>query len=121
MEQEPDGLEVVLAAQSEKKDKPSNIIATTEQGFKDELIKFGVNIENVAEACTILPQNYNFEIWKTLYRIHLSKSKIESSDCFKVALQFPEGLLIYSTLISDIVQKYCDVTTVIMGDVTYGA
>jgi 2-(3-amino-3-carboxypropyl)histidine synthase len=43
-----------------------------------------------------------------------------------VALQFPEGLLIYSTLIADLISAYCsgpydEVDTVIMGDVTYGA
>ncbi|KIH64003.1 hypothetical protein ANCDUO_05692 [Ancylostoma duodenale] len=34
---------------------------------------------------------------------------------------FPEGLIMYSCLIADILEKYTDCTTVIMGDVTYGA
>lgn len=41
-------------------------------------------------------------------------------------MQFPEGLLIYSTIIADIISKYCanentQIETLIMGDVTYGA
>ncbi len=38
-----------------------------------------------------------------------------------VALQFPEGLLIFACTISDIVEKFCGVETLVMGDVTYGA
>ena len=62
-----------------------------------------------------LPSNYNFEIKKTLWRIEKIRQKI-------VALQFPEGLLMYSCIISDIIQKFSRVEDVlIMGDVTYGA
>jgi 2-(3-amino-3-carboxypropyl)histidine synthase len=39
----------------------------------------------------------------------------------KVSLQFPEGLLVYSTLIADIIAKFADVDCLILGDVTYGA
>jgi diphthamide biosynthesis enzyme Dph1/Dph2-like protein len=38
-----------------------------------------------------------------------------------VALQMPEGLLMYACVISDILVKYTDCETIIMGDVTYGA
>lgn len=38
-----------------------------------------------------------------------------------MSLQFPEGLLLYSTLISDIITKFCEVECLILGDVTYGA
>jgi len=38
-----------------------------------------------------------------------------------VALQFPEGLLIFACTISDILEKFCGVETLVMGDVTYGA
>lgn len=33
----------------------------------------------------------------------------------------PEGLLIYSLIISDILEQFCAVETVVMGDVSYGA
>ena len=39
----------------------------------------------------------------------------------KISLQFPEGLLMHSTLIADIVSKFCKVECLILGDVTYGA
>ena len=62
-----------------------------------------------------LPSNYNFEIKKTLWRIEKVKPKT-------VALQFPEGLLMYSCIISDIIEKFTQVEDIlIMGDVTYGA
>jgi len=38
-----------------------------------------------------------------------------------VALQFPEGLLLFSTTIADILERFAGVDTVILGDVTYGA
>uniref|UniRef100_A0A0N5ATK5 2-(3-amino-3-carboxypropyl)histidine synthase subunit 1 n=1 Tax=Syphacia muris TaxID=451379 RepID=A0A0N5ATK5_9BILA len=60
------------------------------------------------------PKNYDFEIPKTIWKIRSSKSK-------RVALQFPEGLLVYSCAISSVLQKYTGCETVIMGDVTYGA
>lgn len=40
---------------------------------------------------------------------------------YKVGLQFPEGLLMYSCIISDILERFGKVSTLIMGDVTYGA
>jgi len=40
----------------------------------------------------------------------------------KVALQMPEGLLLFATTISDILSQFCPgIETLIMGDVTYGA
>lgn len=61
-----------------------------------------------------IPKNYNFEFMKTLW-------KIKSTGAKRVALQFPEGLLLYSCLIADVIEKYTEAETVIMGDVTYGA
>lgn len=39
----------------------------------------------------------------------------------RVALQFPEGLLLFACPIADIVERFTEASTVIMGDVTYGA
>ena len=61
-----------------------------------------------------LPNNYNFEIHKTIWRIQETRAKI-------VALQMPEGLLLFSTTICDIVREFTEADVVIMGDVTYGA
>lgn len=67
------------------------------------------------EAIALLPANYSFEIPKTIHRIRSSGSE-------RVALQMPEGLLMFATTISDILTQFCPgVETLIMGDVTYGA
>ncbi|XP_076287176.1 diphthamide biosynthesis 1 [Lasioglossum baleicum] len=65
-------------------------------------------------AIAALPNNYNFEIHKSIWRIKEVKSK-------RVALQMPEGLLMYATTIADIIEEFTGAETIIMGDVTYGA
>lgn len=62
----------------------------------------------------ILPSNYNFEIAKSIWKIKDMKSKC-------VGLQFPEGLLMYACVISDILVKHTSCEIIILGDVTYGA
>jgi len=88
--------------------------------------EFLENVELNDAVRSLLPSNYNFEIHKTLWRIHQLKQQKEStspatSTVFKVALQFPEGLLMYSCIISDILERFGKVEILIMGDVTYGA
>ncbi|KAI1948498.1 Diphthamide biosynthesis protein 1 [Ophidiomyces ophidiicola] len=71
--------------------------------------------EDIKAAISLLPRNYSFEIPKTIHRIRTSGAK-------RVALQFPEGLLLFATTISDILAQFCPgIETLIMGDVTYGA
>ncbi|PGH05755.1 diphthamide biosynthesis protein 1 [Blastomyces parvus] len=71
--------------------------------------------EDIKAAISLLPRNYSFEIPKTIHRIRTSGAK-------RVALQFPEGLLLFATTISDILTQFCPgIETLIMGDVTYGA
>lgn len=92
----------------------------------------------INEAIEALPKNYNFEIHKTIWRVQTLKAK-------RVALQMPEGklskmqprnkvqskmtdgnifgfkfsgLLMYSMIISDIIEKFTEADTVIMGDVS---
>ncbi len=74
------------------------------------------------EAIKILPSHYNFEIYKTLYRIETLAKELGKSS-LKLSLQFPEGLMLFACIISDILTEFADVPieTVIMGDVTYGA
>ncbi|KIV97991.1 diphthamide biosynthesis protein 1 [Exophiala mesophila] len=70
---------------------------------------------DIQAAIGLLPLNYSFEIPKTIHRIRTLEAK-------RVALQFPEGLLMFATTISDILTQFCPGTeTLIMGDVTYGA
>ena len=66
------------------------------------------------KAIASLPSNYTFEIHKTIWKIQQFKSK-------RVALQFPEGLLLYACTIADILEHFAGVETMIMADVTYGA
>ena len=65
-------------------------------------------------AIGLLPSNYNFEIHKTVWNIRRENAT-------RVALQMPEGLLMFACVIADIIERFCKVTTVVMGDVTYGA
>ena len=64
-----------------------------------------------------LPKAYSFEILKTIQRILTLEAK-------HVALQMPEGLLLYATTISDVIKRLASPTLTqvsILGDVTYGA
>ena len=70
--------------------------------------------QQLNDAISLLPSNYNFELHKTIWRIKQAEAKT-------VALQFPEGLLMFACSIADIVQQFTGAETVIMGDVTYGA
>lgn len=66
-------------------------------------------------AIAALPANYNFEIHKTVWRLRQAAAK-------RVALQFPEGLLMYACVIADLLEDHAGVDHVfVMGDVTYGA
>ncbi|XP_024396421.1 uncharacterized protein [Physcomitrium patens] len=66
-------------------------------------------------AMAVLPANYNLEIPKTVWRVKQAGAK-------KVALQFPEGLLLYSLTICDILEEFAGVEDCfVLGDVTYGA
>lgn len=73
-----------------------------------------LNDEDLNNSIKLLPSNYNFEIHKTVWNIRKNGAK-------RVALQMPEGLLIYSLIVSDILEQFCQVETIVMGDVTYGA
>ncbi|CAH1801706.1 unnamed protein product [Owenia fusiformis] len=73
-----------------------------------------INDVQLNDAIKQLPSNYNFEIHKTVWKVRYNKAK-------KVALQFPEGLLLFACPIADIIERFTDAETVIMGDVTYGA
>lgn len=63
-----------------------------------------------------LPGAYNFEIPKTL-------QKIVSLKAAHVALQMPEGLLLYATVLADILKRCCSCLhqVSVLGDVTFGA
>lgn len=97
------------AKRNVKKATLSNSIRKRNQIPDDILLDGPLN-----KAIKQLPLNYNFEIHKTLWRIRMDK--IET-----VALQFPEGLLLYASIIADILSSFGSVEVLILGDVTYGA
>lgn len=49
-------------------------------------------------ALEALPANYNFEVPKTIWRLRQMGAR-------SVALQFPEGLLLYACTIADIIER----------------
>ncbi|KAF5203122.1 2-(3-amino-3-carboxypropyl)histidine synthase subunit, partial [Thalictrum thalictroides] len=66
-------------------------------------------------AISLLPSNYNLEVHKCVWRIQTSGAK-------RVALQFPEGLLMYSLVLTDIFTTFGKLDDCfVLGDVTYGA
>ncbi|KAM7358631.1 diphthamide biosynthesis 1 isoform 1-T4 [Cochliomyia hominivorax] len=97
---------VVVRAKPKKVFKPKARLNRIPQSLLDD--------PQLQKAIERLPTNYNFEIHKTIWRIKEMKAK-------RVALQLPEGLLMYAMVITDIIERFTDADTVIMGDVTYGA
>lgn len=73
-----------------------------------------LNDPEVNQAIKVLPENYNFEVHKTIWRVNQTKAS-------RVALQFPEGLLMFACTISDILERFTSTEVIVMGDVTYGA
>ena len=55
-------------------------------------------------AISKLPDNYNFEIYKSLYKIKQISEKKNKKP--RIALQFPDGLMCFSILISDILSTF---------------
>ena len=68
----------------------------------------------VKESC--LPEAYTFEIEKSVERI-------VQANASRVALQMPEGLLLYATVLADVFLRLaaCLTEVSVLGDVTYGA
>lgn len=69
---------------------------------------------HIADDVAVLPDNYNFEVHKTIWRIRTMAAG-------RVALQLPEGLTLFATTLADIIEKHTGAEIVIMADVTYGA
>ncbi|TFK27058.1 diphthamide synthesis protein [Coprinopsis marcescibilis] len=70
--------------------------------------------EQLNAAIKSLPSHYSFEIHKTIHHVRKNRATM-------VALQMPEGLQMFACTIADIIERFTDALTVIMGDVTYGA
>eukprot|EP01064_Diplonema_japonicum_P010507 TRINITY_DN17758_c0_g1_i1.p1 TRINITY_DN17758_c0_g1~~TRINITY_DN17758_c0_g1_i1.p1 ORF type:complete len:417 (+),score=67.88 TRINITY_DN17758_c0_g1_i1:44-1252(+) len=92
------------------KAKPKRVIARGRGAIPVEILEDPVLNKMAAE----LPSNYTFEIHKTVWRVRESGAK-------RVALQFPEGLLLFAPVIASILEKSLGVECALLGDVTYGA
>lgn len=68
---------------------------------------------NAAIAAS-LPSNYNFEVHKIIWRVRSIGAK-------RVALQFPEGLFIFSSPIAVLVESFTGAEVIVLSDVAYGA
>jgi len=68
----------------------------------------------IEAVSSLLPPHYNFEIAKTVWKLREARAK-------RVALQFPEGLLLFACTIADILTTFTGAEAIVMGDVTYGA
>lgn len=79
-------------------------------------------------AISKLPNNYSFEIPKTIVRINnlynelVDKKEIKNNNPILVGIQLPDGLSHLSVIISDIIETFStNCETIIMADQTYGA
>ncbi|KNC84394.1 hypothetical protein SARC_03387 [Sphaeroforma arctica JP610] len=94
--------------------KPKRVVKSGTKRMVNRIPADIMENEALAKAMEALPKNYNFEIYKSVWRLRATNSK-------RVALQFPEGLLMFSLVIADILEEFAGVECVVMGDVTYGA
>jgi 2-(3-amino-3-carboxypropyl)histidine synthase len=71
-------------------------------------------------AISKLNKNYNFEIYKSIIRIREIAKELNKQRP-RVALQMPDGFMLFSILIADILESFAPCECVILGDITYGA
>ncbi|KAF8164994.1 putative diphthamide synthesis protein-domain-containing protein [Crassisporium funariophilum] len=98
-----------VGSKSSKPSKPGVQSSISNQIPQDILLDTQLNA-----AIKQLPSNYSFEIHKTIHHVRKNNATM-------VALQMPEGLQMFACTIADIIERFTNALTVIMGDVTYGA
>lgn len=110
-------MELVKTTEQPKKTIANQFETRLRQEFPE------VKVDLLNRAMQVLPQNYNYEVHKTVLKVMQARLK---ASLYKVSLQFPEGLLMHAGLIADLIQNFCSdlrckVECLILGDVTYGA
>jgi 2-(3-amino-3-carboxypropyl)histidine synthase len=65
-------------------------------------------------ALSALPPNYDFEVRKCVWKLRAGGAR-------RVALQLPEGLLLWACALGAILGRFTGAEVVVLGDVTYGA
>ncbi|OCF39827.1 diphthamide biosynthesis protein 1 [Kwoniella heveanensis CBS 569] len=94
--------------------KGSSSSRTTVRRVANQVPDDILNDPQLNAAIAGLPGNYNFEIHKTIH--HIRRDGVKS-----VALQMPEGLMMYGCAIADIVETFTGALPMLLADVTYGA
>ncbi|XP_010458072.1 PREDICTED: diphthamide biosynthesis protein 1-like [Camelina sativa] len=83
--------------------------------IKNQIPESILNDASLNAAISILPSIYQFEVHKCVWRIKSLNAK-------RIALQLPEGLLMYALTLSDIFTSFAGALhCFVLGDVTYGA
>ncbi|KAA0031522.1 diphthamide biosynthesis protein 1 [Cucumis melo var. makuwa] len=108
--------ELAVLSQSTEEDRPPPRSRPPPKRFvKNQIPDSILNDPALNAAISLLPSNYNFEVHKCVWRIL-------SSSASRVALQLPEGLLMYSLILSDILTTFGKAShCFVLGDVTFGA
>lgn len=100
---------------SESNAKPTSQKRIPKRFIKNQIPDSILHDPALNAAIALLPSNYNFEIHKCVWRVR-------STSASRVALQLPEGLLMYSLVLSDIISSFGGADhCFVLGDVTYGA
>ncbi|KAF9598821.1 hypothetical protein IFM89_031489 [Coptis chinensis] len=109
---EKSSVDLQVFSQEPKSNKPR---PSPKRFIKNQIPDSITNDPSLNSSLSVLPSNYSFEVHKCIWRILTSGAK-------RVALQFPEGLLMYSLVLSDIFTTYGKLDDCfVLGDVTYGA
>ncbi|KAI3951476.1 hypothetical protein MKX01_018592 [Papaver californicum] len=104
--------DLILLSLDPSRNKPR---PTPKRFIKNQIPDSITNDPALNASISLLPSNYSFEVHKCVWRIQTAGAK-------RVALQFPEGLLMYSLVLSDIFKMFCKLDDCfVLGDVTYGA
>ena len=105
---------------SDKTNVPPPKKPTIKRVVRSQVPKEIMEDPELIECMKILPENYNFEIQKSIWRIQQLKEELKKEHLL-ITLQFPEGLMIFACIIVDILRKFTECEFVIAADVTYGA
>lgn len=71
------------------------------------------------EIITQLPENYNFEIYKSIWRIEKLKKELKKD--LRIILQLPQGLQMFACYLTDIFENFTNSEVLIIADENYGA
>ncbi|CAN6822261.1 unnamed protein product [Brassica oleracea var. botrytis] len=83
--------------------------------IKNQIPDSILNDASLNAAVSLLPSIYQFEVHKCVWRIKSTNAK-------RIAIQLPEGLLMYALTLSDIFTSFAGAShCFVLGDVTYGA